>query len=49
MGANPTQQLFASVGSNRSCCGGDKAAEVFDVKGDYRRFREYAGRNVSKF
>lgn len=27
---------FVPAGSNRSSCGGDKAAEAFDVKDHYR-------------
>jgi len=48
VGANPTRQLVAPAGSNRSGSGGDKTTEAFEVEGRLGRLGEHAGRNVSE-
>ena len=47
-GANPTRQLVAPAGSNRSGRGGNESAEASDGKGSLGRLGEHAGRNVSE-
>ena len=48
MGANPTRQLVAPAGSNRSGGGGNEAIEASGEEGRLGRPGEHAGRNVSE-
>jgi hypothetical protein len=48
VGANPTRQLVAPAGSNRSGGGGDEAIGASGVEGRLGRLGEHAGRNASE-